>query len=101
MLFRSAGKPGFDYLELNASARWTEVSIDATPALDPALADNPARDFSYTTYKIGLDWRVNDHVRFRANRGTSFRTPALFELYRQNFHQFPAQRGNDPCYSWG
>ena len=95
-----AGKPGFDYLELNASARWTEVSIDATPAVDPALADNPARDFSDTTYKIGLDWRVNDVLRFRANRGTSFRTPALFELYRQNFHQFP-NANIDPCRMWG
>jgi iron complex outermembrane receptor protein len=88
------GKPGFDYLELAASARWTEVAIEATE-------DSDARDFSDITYKIGLDWRVNDLIRFRANRGTSFRTPALFELYRKNFHTFPSPRSVDPCWQWG
>ena len=89
-----AGKPGFEYLELNASARYTNVSIDETE-------DSDARDFDDTTYKVGLDWRINDNFRVRANRGTSFRTPALFELYRKNFHSYPGQRNNDPCYLWG
>jgi len=89
-----AGKKGFDYLELNASARYTEVGIDQTE-------DSDARDFSDTTYKVGLNWRINDNFRFRANVGTSFRTPALFELYRKNFHEFPGQRTNDPCHLWG
>ncbi len=88
-----AGKKGFEYVELNASARYTKVSIDETE-------DSDARDFDDTTYKIGLDWRVNDNVRFRANRGTSFRTPALFELYRKNFHTYPSQSSTDPCYRW-
>ena len=48
--------------------------------------DSDARDFSDTTYKVGLNWKINDNFRFRANTGTSFRTPALFELYRKNFH---------------
>ena len=88
------GKPGFDYLELNASARYTQVGIDETEESD-------SRTFDGTTYKLGLDWRVNDYVRFRANRGTSFRTPALFELYRKNFHQFPSPQSTDPCWQWG
>jgi len=88
-----AGKPGFDYLELNASVRWTEVGIDDTP-------DSDARDYSDTTYKVGLNWNINDNFRFRANTGTSFRTPALFELYRKNFHTSAHQR-NDPCFEWG
>jgi len=89
-----AGKKGFDYLELNASARWTQVSIDDTE-------DSEARDYDDTTYKVGLNWKINDSFRFRANIGTSFRTPALFELYRKNFHQYPGQRNNDPCHEWG
>jgi iron complex outermembrane receptor protein len=88
-----AGKKGFEYVELNVSARYTNVSIDETE-------DSDARDFDDTTYKIGLDWRINENFRFRANRGTSFRTPALFELYRKNFHRFPSQSANDPCYRW-
>jgi len=89
-----AGKPGFDYLELNASVRWTQVSIDNTE-------DSAARDYDDTTYKVGLNWKINDNFRFRANTGTSFRTPALFELYRKNFHSWPGQRNNDPCHMWG
>jgi len=89
-----AGKKGFDYLELNASVRWTQVSIDDTE-------DSDARDYDDTTYKVGLNWKINDNFRFRANTGTSFRTPALFELYRKNFHTWPGQRNNDPCHMWG
>jgi len=89
-----ADKTGFDFLELNASARYTNVSIDQTE-------DSAARDFDDTTYKVGLNWKINDNFRFRANTGTSFRTPALFELYRKNFHSFPGQRNNDPCHEWG
>jgi iron complex outermembrane receptor protein len=95
-----AGKSGFDFLELNASARWTEVSIDATPSPEPGEPDNPARDFSDTTYKVGLNWKINDNFRFRANTGTSFRTPGLFELYRQN-HIGSAGQRIDPCQGWG
>jgi iron complex outermembrane receptor protein len=87
------GKKGFDYLELNASARWTQVSIDDTP-------DSDARDFDDTTYKVGLNWKISDYFRFRANIGTSFRTPALFELYRKNFVSYAGQ-GIDPCQKWG
>lgn len=88
-----ADKPGFDYLELNVSARYTNVSIDETE-------DSEARDFDGTTYKVGLNWRINDNFRVRASSGTSFRTPALFELYRKNFHSYPGQV-NDPCNRWG
>jgi iron complex outermembrane receptor protein len=89
-----ANKPGFDFLELNASARYTKVSINETE-------DSDARDFSDTTYKVGLNWTINDSFRVRAGRGTSFRTPALFELYRKNFHSYPAQNNTDPCWEWG
>ncbi len=81
------------YLELNVSGRYTKVSIDATE-------DSAARDFTGDTYKIGLNWMINDSFRVRANKGTSFRTPGLFELYRKNFHQYPSQRTVDPCWRW-
>ena len=89
-----AGKPGADFLELSASARYTKVSIDRTEL-------SAARDYDDTTYKIGLNWQINDNVRFRAGQGTSFRTPALFELYRKNFHSFYNPVYNDPCWRWG
>jgi len=89
-----ANKGIADYLELNASARYTKVSIGRTE-------DSDARDFTGDTYKIGLNWTINDSLRVRAGRGTSFRTPALFELYRKNFHTFINQNDNDPCWEWG
>jgi len=89
-----AGKPGFDFLEFTGSARWTKVNIDRTDESD-------ARDYDDVTYKIGLNWQINDNFRFRAGQGTSFRTPALFELYRKNFHTGRGQSSTDPCWEWG
>jgi iron complex outermembrane receptor protein len=82
------------HLELNVSARYTKVDIDETE-------DSAARDFTGDTYKVGLNWMINDSFRIRASTGTSFRTPGLFELYRKNFHSYPSQVSIDPCWSWG
>jgi len=89
-----ANKPVAEYLELSASARYTKVSIDATE-------ETAARDFTGDTYKVGFNWMINDSIRVRANRGTSFRTPALFELYRKNFRDSATQSSTDPCFEWG
>ncbi len=83
----------------------------------PLLADLPliqALDFSvsgrYTevrsyggddTYKIGLNWQINDDLRLRANKGTSFRTPGLYELYLARQQSGLFAQGNDPCAGWG
>jgi iron complex outermembrane receptor protein len=79
-----ADKPGFQNVTLNASARYTDV-------------DSYGDD---TTWKLGLNWQITDSVRLRANRGTSFRTPALFELYLADQTGFESQR-IDPCRDWG
>lgn len=50
-----------------------------------------------TTYKVGLNWAINDAIRFRATHGTSFRAPALFELYLADQSSFVGQRSIDPC----
>ncbi len=78
-------KPLIQRLELEASVRYTDVSSYG----------------SGTTYKVGLDWEVNDTIRFRAGRGTSFRSPALFELFVQAESSFIRQSFVDPCYRWG
>jgi iron complex outermembrane receptor protein len=80
-----ANKTGFEYFGLNASARWTDVE---------SYGDD-------WTYKIGLNWQITDSFRFRANRGTSFRAPALFELYLADQTSFVGQRLIDPCIGWG
>jgi len=71
-------------LTLSASARYTDV-------------DSYGSD---TTWKVGVNWQIIDSLRLRANRGTSFRTPALFELYLADQTSFPSAR-IDPCRNWG
>jgi len=71
-------------LTLNASARYTDVSSYG----------------SDTTWKVGINWQILDSLRLRANQGTSFRTPALFELYLADQTSFPSAR-IDPCRNWG
>ena len=53
------------------------------------------------TYKIGLNWQIVPSLRLRATRGTSFRAPALFELYKNAETSFLSQRSIDPCIRWG
>jgi len=78
-------KTGFKDLTLNASSRWTDVDT---------YGDG-------TTYKVGLNWQIVDSFKVRANQGTSFRTPALFELYLADQTSFVRQSNIDPCIRWG
>jgi iron complex outermembrane receptor protein len=54
-----------------------------------------------TTYKLGLNWALGEGVRLRASKGTSFRSPALYELYLNDQTSFVGQRTVDPCIRWG
>ena len=75
-----ADKPGIRNLTLNASARYTDV-------------DSYGDD---TTWKVGINWQIVDSFRLRANAATSFRTPALYELYLADQTSSISQR-SDPC----
>jgi len=52
------------------------------------------------TYKVGLNWQLISSLRLRATKGTSFRAPALFELYKNAETGFKSQRSIDPCIRW-
>src|SRR5690606_2002496 len=83
------GVPMIERLTLSGAARYTHV--DAT-------ARGGAQDsFSDTTWKVGADWAVTDWLRFRGTWGTSFRAPALFELFLQDQTGFLGQSDIDPC----
>jgi iron complex outermembrane recepter protein len=71
-------------LDLTVSARYTDV-------------DSYGSD---TTYKVGLNWEIVNGFRIRASQGTSFRSPALFELYLADQRSFAGQRSVDPCINW-
>lgn len=53
-----------------------------------------------TTYKANVDWQIVDSFRIRASQGTSFRTPALFELYLADETSSIRQSAVDPCIRW-
>ena len=53
-----------------------------------------------TTYKVGVNWALTDEVRLRSTFGTSFRTPALYELYLADQTSFISARNADPCINW-
>ena len=75
-----ADRPGFENLTLNASTRYTDVD---------SFGDD-------TTWKLGLNWQIVDSFRVRANKATSFRSPALFELFVSNSTGSISQR-SDVC----
>jgi len=72
---------GFESLDLTASGRWNDV-------------DTYGND---TTFKLGMNWKIIDGVSVRASRGTSFRAPALYELYLAEQTGFSGQLAVDPC----
>ncbi len=48
-----------------------------------------------TTWKAGLDWRVNDSLKFRSTRSRDIRAPNLHDLY-QPTQRNPTIQINDP-----
>ncbi|CAB0151263.1 Colicin I receptor [Pseudidiomarina piscicola] len=72
--------PFVEALDLTASGRWTDVD---------AYGDD-------TTFKVSANWTIGNGFRVRASRGTSFRAPALFELYLEGQTGFLGQTV-DPC----
>jgi iron complex outermembrane receptor protein len=74
---------------LNGAGRLTKVNATRRDGATDSFGDH--------TYKIGADWAVNDWVRFRGSLGTSFRAPALFELFLENQTGFLSQQSIDVC----
>jgi iron complex outermembrane receptor protein len=85
----SRNKPFFQELTLSAAARITRVTAER--------ADGVKDKFGDETWKLGFNWQVNDWLRFRGSWGTSFRAPALFELFLEGQTGFVAQQDIDVC----
>lgn len=80
-----ANLPLVDKLSLNLSGRYNDVESYGQKS----------------TYKAGLNWQVTPTFRLRAAQGTSFRSPALFELFLASETGFQRQTDIDPCVQWG
>ncbi len=83
------GVPMIERLTLSGAARYTHVAA--------TRRDGAEDRFSDTTWKVGADWAVTGWLRFRGTWGTSFRAPALFELFLQDQTGFLGQQAIDPC----
>ncbi|MCC5996781.1 MAG: TonB-dependent receptor [Oceanicaulis sp.] len=80
-----AGQPFFESLTVNGSLRAFEY-------------DSTGSDH---VWKIGANWQINPILRLRATQGTSYRAPALYELFLGNQTAFLGQLAIDPCIDWG
>ena len=78
------GFTGIDELTLNLSGRWSDYDSYGES----------------TTHKIGLNWQITPAWRIRLSQGTSFRAPALYELFLANQTGFLGQTAIDPCLNW-
>lgn len=78
------GKPLVEDLTLNLQGRYTNYD---------SYGEN-------NTYKASVNWQITPEVRARGGVGTSYRAPALFELYLSDSEYF-LQPLNDPCINWG
>jgi iron complex outermembrane recepter protein len=56
---------------------------------------------SNSTYKVGGNWALSSAFRIRSSFGTSFRAPALYELYLGDQTNFGFGQASDPCRNWG
>lgn len=81
--------PFIERLTLSAAGRLTRVKAERHDGVEDKFGDE--------TWKLGGDWKVNDWVRFRGSWGTSFRAPALFELFLESATGFQRQQDVDIC----
>ncbi len=77
------------------------------PAVTSLSVDMSARQFKYSSvgssshvWKYGLNWQIIPSFRIRGTIGTSYRAPALYELYLADQTGFVGQFGIDPCINW-
>jgi iron complex outermembrane receptor protein len=89
------------FVEVNAPL------LRGQPFIEELTFDGSYRAFEYDSYgsdsvwKAGLNWQVIPSVRLRGTKGTSYRAPALYELYLDELTAFQDQLLFDPCVDWG
>ncbi len=95
--------------EDTVSEIFAEVNVPllrGLPFIEELTADASARGFDYDSYgsdsvwKAGLNWQITPSVRVRGTQGTSYRAPALYELYLGSQTGFLPQTSIDPCINW-
>jgi iron complex outermembrane receptor protein len=81
--------------------------LSGQPFFEELTLDGSFRAFEYDSYgsdsvwKAGANWQVIPSLRIRGTKGTSYRAPALYELFLGNLTSFLPQTSIDPCIDWG
>jgi outer membrane receptor protein involved in Fe transport len=66
--------PFAQLVSVNSAYRYTQYA---------ASGEGSHSSFSANTWKVGLEWSVNDDVRFRMSESRDMRAPTLWDLYQQ------------------
>lgn len=80
--------------------------IKGAPLAEDVELSLSGRMFSYDKggddliYKAGLNWQITPTIRARSSYGTSYRAPALFELFLLDQTSFSSQLNTDVCFNW-
>jgi iron complex outermembrane receptor protein len=80
--------------------------IKGAPLAEDVELSLSGRAFSYdkggddSIYKVGLNWQITPTIRARSSYGTSYRAPALFELFLLDQTSFVSQLNSDVCFNW-
>jgi len=81
--------------------------LKGLPGVESLNVDLSGREFKYgsvgssaNVWKYGLNWQPIPTFRIRGTLGTSYRAPALYELYLANQTGFVSQLSIDPCINW-
>ncbi len=53
-----------------------------------------------SVYKVGVNWQITPEYRLRGTTGTSFRAPALYEMFLGDQTGFQNANAIDPCINW-
>ncbi len=92
--------------EDNVAEVFAEIEIPllkGLPLVEDLTFNASARAFEYDSfgqndvYKLGLNWQITPSIRARGTFGTSYRAPALFELFLDAQTAFLGQTAIDPC----
>jgi outer membrane receptor protein involved in Fe transport len=67
--------PFAELVSANGAYRYTQYTTSGSGGAHSA--------FSANTWKLGLEWSVNDDVRFRMSESRDIRAPTLWDLYQQ------------------
>jgi len=95
--------------ENSVSEVFAEISVPllkGAPFAEDLEFSGSIRAFDYdlggsdSIYKLGLNWQITPVFRARSSYGTSYRAPALFELFLKNQTGFQSQTAVDPCINW-